>query len=288
MTIMTFCMLALLSTQAAPSASDPVHFQAHRGGVLEMPENTLAAYRYTWDLGGIPEVDICSTADHVIICLHDDTLKRTTNADTNADVPVSRLTFEEIRRWDAGVRFNAQYAGEKVPALEEVFQEMAARPTAEVYLDLKNVDLDQLGAMITKYDVAKRIIFCHNKVESCRKMRAIVPGLRTMLWIGGKVDEIQAKFRAAAADKFEGLDQVQIHLHPDTASPDAVRYLMPDTFVQEALKLTQEQKRDLEVLLIKFDAGSVSHLLDLGIRWFATDEPKRFMDCVGQAKPASS
>ena len=257
-----------------------VHFQAHRGGAKEVPENTLAAYRYAWDLGAIPEVDICETADGVIVCLHDDTLKRTTDATTDRDTPVSKLKFDAIRQWDAGRWFDAKYAGEKVPSVEEVFNAMAARKDAQIYLDLKKVNLEQLGALIRKYDVAPRVIFCHNKAESCRKMRAVIPGLRTMLWIGGDIAEIQEKFRKAAAEGFEGLDQVQVHLKPAPESKDAIRYGMPADFLREALETTRAKNVDLEVLPFAFDCKSIAGLLQIGIRWYATDEPMRFKACV--------
>lgn len=274
------CVVLLGSAGMLAAAGDVVRFQAHRGGLKEVPENTLAAYRYAWDLGAIPEVDICSTADKVIICLHDDTLKRTTNAEAGADTPVSQLTFEEIRRWDAGSWFDPKYAGEKVPALEEVLQEMTTRKDACIYLDLKNVDLKQLAALIGRYDVASRVIFCHNKIESCQTMRAAVPGLRTMLWIGGKVNEIQKKFHQAADGGFEGLDQVQLHLEAAPEKDGGIRYLMEEVFLYEALEKTAAAKVDLEVLPFEFDCSSLASLLDLGIRWFATDEPKRFQSCV--------
>ena len=98
-------ILGVAVAQTARSESEDlvVHFQAHRGGMREAPENTLAAYRYAWALGGIPEVDVCTTKDGVIICLHDATLARTTNAPADVkDVPVSELTFEDVRTWDAG------------------------------------------------------------------------------------------------------------------------------------------------------------------------------------------
>ncbi|HPO14947.1 MAG TPA: glycerophosphodiester phosphodiesterase family protein [Candidatus Hydrogenedentes bacterium] len=278
--LMMVGMISWLSLGGLAYGSDLVQFQAHRGGLKEAPENTLAAYRYAWDLGGIPEVDICATADNVIICLHDDTLHRTTNASENEDTPVGKLTFEEIRRWDAGIKFDAKYTGEKVPRLEEVFQEMSVRKTAQAYLDLKKVDLEQLAGLIRHYDVAKRLIFCHNKVESCRKMRALVPGLRAMLWIGGEPSEIQQKFRTIAAQGFEGLDQVQVHLKPNPAAKSDIQYLLPETFLQEALKATREKNIDFEVLPFQFDCGSLSRLLKMGIRWYATDEPKRFKECA--------
>ncbi|MGI6461325.1 MAG: glycerophosphodiester phosphodiesterase [Candidatus Hydrogenedentales bacterium] len=273
-------VVVLVTVGAAGSGPESVYFQAHRGGLKEVPENTLAAYRYAWDLGAIPEVDICATKDEVIICLHDDTLKRTTNATVHQDVPVSQLTFEEIRQWDAGSWFDPKFAGEKVPSLEEVLKEMAERKKAQIYLDLKVVDLNALGRLIAKYGVANRVIFCHNKVESCRTMREAVPGLRTMLWIGGKPADIQAKFRQAAAEEFEGLNQVQLHLHAAPKSENGTRYLLDEAFLREALAITRDKRIDLEVLPFEFDCASLSNLLDLGIRWYATDEPKRFKACV--------
>ncbi|MFA7692346.1 MAG: glycerophosphodiester phosphodiesterase family protein [Candidatus Hydrogenedentales bacterium] len=272
----------IMSVVVLPAQSSEVFFQAHRGGLKEVPENTLAAYRYAWDLKAIPEVDICASADNVIICIHDDTLKRTTNADVNQDVPVTRLTFEEIRQWDAGSWFAPEYAGEKVPALEEVLQEMAVRKEAQIYLDLKKVDLKQLAAMIAHYDVAERVIFCHNKIESCQTMHEAVPGLRTMLWIGGKVPDIQKKFRKAHEDGFKGLDQVQLHLHAAPEKDEGISYLMEEAFLKEALEIANEAKIDLEVLPFEFDCTSLASLLDVGIRWYATDEPKRFVSCVDQ------
>lgn len=276
--VLSLCTIVTMS--AFSFSPDEVFYQAHRGGMLEVPENTLAAYRYAWSLGAIPEVDICSSLDREIICIHDNTLARTTNATKNQDTPVAELTFEEIRQWDAGSWFSEEYAGEKIPHLEEVLQEMMALEDAAIYLDLKNVDLKQLAFLIKKYEAAERIIFCHNKVENCRTMAEAVPGLRTMLWIGGKVDQIQDKFNAIAAEDFKGLDQVQLHLHRNKEVEDAVQYLMPDAFLKEALEQTAAKKIDLEVLPFEFDCESLGALLDLGIRWYATDEPKRFTDCV--------
>lgn len=34
-------------------ANQKVHWQAHQSTNAEMPENTLAAMRYAWELGGI-------------------------------------------------------------------------------------------------------------------------------------------------------------------------------------------------------------------------------------------
>ncbi|NLN94388.1 MAG: glycerophosphodiester phosphodiesterase family protein [Candidatus Hydrogenedens sp.] len=268
------------------SPDDIIH-QAHRGGTLEVPENTMAAFRHSWSLGAAAEVDICSTLDREIICIHDNTLKRTTNATRNQDVPVSELTFKEIRQWDAGSWFSEEFAGEKIPSLEEVLKEMMTWDNAKIYLDLKEVDLKQLAFLIQRYNAVERITFCHNKVENCRTMAEAVPGLHTMLWIGGSVEAIQEKFHAIEAEGFAGLDNVLLHLHKDKAIEDKVIYPLPDAFMLEALKKTAAKNVNLEVMLFDFDCDSVSHLIDLGIRWYASDEPKRFLDCVSAKADAN-
>ena len=74
-----------------------------------MPENTLAAIRYTWRFfGGIPEVDVRTTVDGVMVCIHDDTLGRTTNA-SPPNLKVSERTFHELRQLDAGGGFHSRF-----------------------------------------------------------------------------------------------------------------------------------------------------------------------------------
>jgi len=191
-----------------------VYFQAHRGGLREVPEHTMETYRYAWNLGGLPEADIYTTQDDVIICLHDKTLARTTNApDSIKDKDVSELAFAQIRELDAGIYFGPSFAGRKVPSLAEVFEELKAHPEWQLYLDLKKVDLEKLGALIEEYEVGHQIIFAHHLQENLIRFSQIAPEVRTMLWIGGTPEEIRGKFLAALDSGFEGLNQVQLHLH---------------------------------------------------------------------------
>jgi len=278
------CLSALL-TAGASEAPDTIRFQGHRGGLKEAPENTMAAFHHTWSLGGLPEVDIRTTKDGVILCLHDKTLERTTNAKGMDKTPISQLTFEQVRQWDAGVRFDPRFTGERVPSLDEVFLAMSGKPKRKIYIDLKEVDLGQLKEHIDQRKVAKQIIFSHNKIESCRRIGKAVPELRTMLWIGGKPAEMKAKFRIAARESFQGLDQVQLHLHRLEESADEIHYDLDPAFLQWALDETHKHHIDLEVLPFQFDCRSLSELLDLGICWYATDEPKRLRECTKQHTP---
>ncbi|HKW54244.1 MAG TPA: glycerophosphodiester phosphodiesterase family protein, partial [Stellaceae bacterium] len=88
----------------------------HRGAALTAPENTLAGFCMAAALNvEWVEFDVRLTSDGRCILLHDDTLDRT----TNGRGPVSRLTFDEVRRLDAGSWFSPDFAGQPVPGLEE-------------------------------------------------------------------------------------------------------------------------------------------------------------------------
>ncbi|RYM06523.1 glycerophosphodiester phosphodiesterase family protein [Sporolactobacillus sp. THM7-7] len=258
-----------------------VYWQAHRGGGLsEAPDNTMAANGSTWRLGGIPEADIRTTRDGVIVCLHDETPARTTNAPNQIkDLPIHSFTFEEIRSWDAGVKFDKTFQGEKIPALKEVFSEMQGRSERMIYLDLKKVDLDDLGRLIDRFKINKQVIFTHNVQENCRRMKEIAAGVKSMLWIGGGPDQIRDKFSKVLKSEFSGLDQVQIHLKTATLAGKWA-YEMDRAFLRYALEETSANGIDLEVFPFSFDTLSIHRLLNMGIRWFATDEPSRFIAAV--------
>lgn len=95
---------------------------AHRGGKHWAPENTLAAYKKCADNGLHWEADLNLTADGEIVLMHDMTLDRTTNARTvfgGSNISVNSKTLAQIKILDAGSHFSDEYAGEKVPTLDE-------------------------------------------------------------------------------------------------------------------------------------------------------------------------
>lgn len=94
----------------------------HRGAALAAPENTLAGFciAAARDIGWV-EFDVRLTRDGRCILLHDDTLDRT----TTGKGPAAALTFEEIRRFDAGAWFGPDFAGQRVPSLEETIDLLA-------------------------------------------------------------------------------------------------------------------------------------------------------------------
>ncbi len=272
------CILTVLRS-AEPTAG--IYFQAHRGGLMEVPENTIAAFRHAWDIpGAIPEVDVAVTRDGAMVCMHDDTAARTTNAPADfKDKPLSAIPLDELRKWDAGVKFDPKYTGEKVPLLKEVFEEMKGRPDRQAYLDLKDVDLKKLLAMIDEYGLRKQVIFVHGDPETCMKLQGLYPGARTMTWLSGAPDKIRERFEKLAEGRFKGISQLQLHLKAASTAPE-IRYVLDNEFLRSAIEKTRAAGVDLQVRPFAFDAKSLQSLTELGVRWFVTDEPRRFADCL--------
>lgn len=110
---------------------DRVLVIAHRGGGALFPENTLGAFRRALAVGadGV-EVDVRSTADGVLVALHDATLERTAGLSARlADMP-----WRVVREADAGARLGPEWAGERVPSLDQV---LSAASRGHIVLDVK-------------------------------------------------------------------------------------------------------------------------------------------------------
>ena len=89
----------------------------HRGASGQAPENTSAAFRLAIDMGAdMCELDVQQTRDDRFAVIHDVKLGRT----TDGRGLVWKQTLAELQELDAGGWFGRSFAGEHIPALEEV------------------------------------------------------------------------------------------------------------------------------------------------------------------------
>lgn len=126
---------------------------AHRGASAYAPEHTIAAYRLAIEQGAhYVEQDLAVTRNGILVCLHDDTLERTTNI---ADVFPERavidpatgrrqwlvldFTLAELKQLDAGSWFGTKFAGERIPTWEETVALVGT--AAGLYPELKSPPL---------------------------------------------------------------------------------------------------------------------------------------------------
>ena len=104
----------------------------HRGAMGHAPENTIASIRRAAALGAAwVEVDVRLTADNRLVLMHDATLERT----TDGEGLVQEATLAEIAALDAGGWYAPEFAGERVPTLEEFIdtcRELGLRANIEI------------------------------------------------------------------------------------------------------------------------------------------------------------
>ena len=105
----------------APGSQPLPLIVAHRGDVINAPENTISAFRKVLDMGadGI-ELDVRLTRDEKLVVFHDRCLDRT----SNGSGPVNHRTLDEIRELDAGSWFDPGFKGEQPPTLDEAFESL--------------------------------------------------------------------------------------------------------------------------------------------------------------------
>jgi hypothetical protein len=131
----------------------------HRGASEHAFENTLEAYRATFELGGDGnEIDIRKTKDGVLVVFHDDMLDR--HLEAYGDV--SDVTWEELRafRFRSPGRFGDHCW---IPTLVEVL-ELHRRHAGFIHLDIKRPGLDQeIADLVTRMDMWDHVAYCNDE-----------------------------------------------------------------------------------------------------------------------------
>lgn len=136
---------------------------AHRGGALEAPEETRAAFEHAAACGcEIFELDVHLTRDGAIVVHHDPTVDRT----TNGTGPIAAQTLADLKNLDAGYHFEPldapgtfPYRGQglRIVTLDAV---MEAFPTHRLNLDLKIAStelLEKVLGLIDEHDAYERV-----------------------------------------------------------------------------------------------------------------------------------
>lgn len=152
-----------------------VEIVGHRG-TSDAPENTLAAIRLAWEQrADAVEFDVHLSKDGAIVALHDADTKRT----AGTELMVADSTLEELRKLDVGKWKGAQFAGEKIPTLDELFATVPNRK--RVFIEVKCgpeivPELDRvLRASTLKPEQTCVISFHTAVIAATKKVRPDVP-----------------------------------------------------------------------------------------------------------------
>ena len=155
---------------------------SHRGYSSVAPENTIIAFEKSSERGyKFVECDVEFTKDGVAVLLHDESIKRTSNA--TEDINVRELTFEEIRKYDFGYpdKFKDEFKGEKIPTFEE-FISLCKERDLHPYIELKSQggnyayteeNVKSLIDIVEKYNLTVTYIsFNYSLLEMVKKFDA--------------------------------------------------------------------------------------------------------------------
>jgi glycerophosphoryl diester phosphodiesterase len=174
---------------------------AHRGASRYAPENTLAAFHLAIK-HGLPavECDVRRTRDGHLVAIHDVTVNRTTDGFGF----VSDYSLKSLKRLDAGRWFGFEFAGERIPLLDEVLDIVQGR--AFLYLEIKNGPIfydgieKQILDTIRRHDMEDTTLVASFDHQCIRKIRALSNRLATGISYGSRFVDAPAAARAAKAD----------------------------------------------------------------------------------------
>lgn len=158
----------------------------HRGACAFLPENTLASFHLAFEqrAHGI-EFDVHTTKDKVPVIIHDATLNRTTNGKGY----VSRHTFKDLQKLDAGFFFdpekNQSYPerGKKmgVISFETLLETFKAR---ELFVEIKEQSAElthQVVSLIKKYGMEEHCVVGSKYHTVSSVMKEHYPSMRRFL-----------------------------------------------------------------------------------------------------------
>ena len=168
---------ALIGVGCAPSSRGGKSMRrrpiiiAHRGLSGLFPENTLLAFREAlkFEVDGI-ETDARRTRDGAIVCLHDETLDRTTNMRGK----LSEFSLEEVRRADAG-------RGERIPTLWEALTALGGRAILCIEIKEPGIEAQVVGIIRRHPTMRHKCIIGSFHPEAIRRAKELAPEIPTQL-----------------------------------------------------------------------------------------------------------
>jgi glycerophosphoryl diester phosphodiesterase len=139
---------------------------AHRGAKRELPENSIAAFRRSFERGADAiELDVHATSDGVVVVHHDPTIDRATRTAGRA---ISGMTWDELRQVELA-------PGVGVPSLADVLA--GTPPTKTVYVEIKGdgIEVAVIGVIRAAAVPCAVHSFDHQAIARCRELAPEIP-----------------------------------------------------------------------------------------------------------------
>lgn len=191
---------------------------AHRGGRVWAPENTLAAFKKSVELGadGI-ELDIhrCKTGELIVI--HDESVDRTTDGSgLIKDMTLAQLRelsagakwapASQLRKLSAGITYSSEFKKEKLPLLTEVFDLVKGKLL--INIEIKNAPIDYPGieddliVLLKKYPHPDKIMVSSFDHDVIHRFHEKAPQYKCAILSDCILSEVGSYAKAVGADNW--------------------------------------------------------------------------------------
>lgn len=205
------------------------------------------------------EWDIHTAACGTPVLFHDAMLSRT----TNGVGPLSRRTIEQLRSLDAGGWFSAEFAGVRIPSLEEAFEHVRGR-VGRVYAEVKGFreleDVDRILRVARDAAMIEDTVFISMNWTLLDRMRGQEPSIAVGYIVDG------GERAEGALDKARGDERALVDLRADLLRDDPSVAERADADGTALCVWTVDDPSDADLL----------H--GMGVRRFTTNEVEKLLD----------
>ncbi len=247
----------MVAIESLSRVSRPLNV-GHRGASALAPENTLAAFREARAVGadGI-EFDVQFSRDRQLIVFHDKELERI----TGIHGLVAEKTLAELKQLDAGSWFDAKFAGDQIPTLDEVFDLLDGQMLLNI--EIKSDAQDEMGLEAAVVDCVQRnhltqhVLISSFDLACLTRVRQIDPSIR----IGVLFDKPLSDSRLASLNAEA--------LHPNWKMVD-----------EQMLQRAHERGQQVNVWTVNAPAD-MQRMISLGVDGIITNFPhslKKILD----------
>lgn len=256
---------SMQTTVHAEDGDDKVLTIAHRGASGYAPENTMAAFEKSFDMkADMFEIDVQMSKDGEIVVIHDTSVDRTTDGTGK----VKNMTLEELHQLDAGSWFGEEFAGEKIPTLDEVLDEF--RGKSGILIEIKSPALypgieEKIAKKLKERNMHKpnnnKVIVQSFNHESVQTFHSLLPSVPVGVLVGYKADGISddkldtfssyadyvnPSKRMVSDELVESIHERDMQIHPwtvrDRESAEALVEAEVDGIITDYPDYVQEEK----------------------------------------------
>ena len=252
---------------------------AHRGDSGLAPENTREAMERAIEIGvDMVEVDVRMTKDSVPVLLHSERLEHT----TTGKGLLADHTWEETQRFDAGAWKGPEFAGERVPSLDDVLD--LTRNRVPLNLDFQAADAVAPGvAVVRDAGMTSDIVVSGCEVECFEIMASATNEITTLINLDNQLLEPGQRWsHGLPAGVDLGKARAFVHSTIGKASAlGAAGINLHHTLVDAAL-VDRARKVGLGVwVFVVDDEKRLAEMIEMGVTAVTTNWPERMLGLAG-------